>query len=133
MPVTNAAMGATVRITNTPAGDWDPETGLTPGAPVVLYEGPARIQAQATQPAQRDAAGQLVTEHTYLVVIPADSPEVPVGDQGAKVHVLSVDANADANLVDRRLTVVDARYSSLRWERDLTCTDDHHNQAGGAP
>ncbi|MBE7701264.1 hypothetical protein H9623_13265 [Oerskovia sp. Sa1BUA8] len=128
-PVTEGAMGATCRITTGGAGGWNPDTGATgPGAETVLYEGKCRIQAQATTPTTGDAAGQLVTQHTYLVVIPSDQPIIPTGDAGAKVRVLTVDQNGDAALPGRILTVSDARYSSLRWERDLTCIDDHTNQ-----
>lgn len=127
-PVTEGAMGATCRITTGGAGGWDPINGNTPGTPTVLYAGKCRVQAQATTPTTGDAAGQLVTQHAYLVAITADSPVVPAGDAGAKVEIVTVDANGDAALVGRILTVSDARYSSLRWERDLTCIDDHTNQ-----
>ncbi len=128
MPVTEGAMGATCRITVGGEGGWTPEAGPTPGVPVILYDGRCRVQAEPTNEAQHDAAGQLVTTQTYLVAIPADSPAVPVGDQGAKVEILTVDDNGDADLVGRVFTVTGARYSSLRWERDLTCTDDQTNQ-----
>lgn len=128
MPVTEGAMGATCRITTGGAGGWDPTGGATPGTPTTLYEGPCRVQAQPRNQADRDAADQLVTIAMYLVALPASCPGVPVGDQGAKVTILTVDDNGDAELVNETLTVAHDPHSSLRWERDLFCTLDQTNQ-----
>lgn len=128
MPVTEGAMGATCRVTTGGEGTWTPETGPTPGTPTTLYEGPCRVQALANNESDRDAADQLVALARYLVVLDADSPGVPVGDQGAQVRILTVDDNGDTALAGKVLTVDADAHSSLRWERDLTCTLDTTNQ-----
>lgn len=129
MPVTEGAMGATCTIATGGAGGWDPTTGpTTTGMPTTLYTGPCRVQAQANAASERDAAGQLVTVSTYLVALPASSPGVPVGDQGAKVTITAMDANGDQALIGKVLTVQSNPTASLRWERDLTCTLDQTNQ-----
>lgn len=129
-PVTEGAMTATCEVAVHTAGTWNPTDGSVPGDKTVLYTGPCRVQALSNQPADSDAAGQPTTGHTYLIVLPMDQPTIPAGDAGAKVTVLTVDTNGDAELVSRVLTVRDVKYSSLRWERDLTCTDDLTNQPG---
>lgn len=129
MPVTEGAMGATCTITTGGAGGWTPGGGIeAPGDPTTLYTGRCRVQSQANAAAERDAAGQLVTVATYLVALPATCPGVPVGDQGAKVTITTMDANGDQALIGKVLTVQSNPTASLRWERDLTCTLDQTNQ-----
>lgn len=122
------AMNATCEIATYTAADWSPDDGAVPGTKTVLYTGRCRVQAQSNQPDQGSAAGQPITGHTYLVAITRDAPVIPAGDKGAKVTILTVDPNGDAALAGRVLSVKDARYSSLAWERDLTCVDDLTNQ-----
>lgn len=125
-PVTEGAMGATIRLETPGNSTWDPITGATDGTPVVVWTGPARVQQQATAPAARDAAGQLVIATTYLVVIPQDAP-TPAVDT-TTVVVTAVDANGDPDVVGRRLIVRSVETGSLTWERDLTCEYDQTNQ-----
>ena len=126
MPVVAGTMNATCVITHGTAGGWDPVTGPTAGTPSTTYTGPCRVQYAGTAPREADAAGELVTTRTVLVVLPRDLDGVPVPVQpsSARVTVTAVDENGPTGLVGQVLTVGAVNLSSLAWEQDLTCTDD---------
>lgn len=127
MPVVAGTMNATCVITHGhTGGGWDPTTGPTPGTPTTTYTGPCRVQYAGTAPREADAAGELVTTRSVLVVIPRDLDGVPVPVQssGARVKITAVDANGPVGLIGQTLTVGAVNLSSLAWEQDLTCTDD---------
>lgn len=121
-------MGAACLITHGVTGsDWDPTTGPVIGELRVVFKGPCRVQYATTVPRHGDAAGQLITERTVLVALPRSAPTVT---DGARVYITAVDDDGATHLVGRVLTVQSVNRSSLSWEQDLTCTDDHDNQPG---
>lgn len=85
-----------------------------------LYTGPARIQSLGSAlDSQVLAADQAVATSGYLIVIDRDADNIPVGS------IVQVTASTDPTLTtDRRLVVRKIARGSLRWERDLWCTDD---------
>lgn len=124
-PVAAGAMTAVCTVTTGGAGGWDPDTGPSPGTPTTVHTGPCRVQALNSGANAADAAGQLVIERPYLVAVAADAPEIPAR---ARVHV--DECVGDPHLVGKVLTVVDPKYGSLRFERDLLCNLDLTNQEG---
>lgn len=77
-----------------------------------LWSGLARVQ-QRRNTAITEAGSQDVTTHAYLVTLPRD---VPLGQW------VQVVESSDPEL--GLLRVVDVLKGSLRWERDLLCTDN---------
>ena len=112
-PVTNAAMTAQVEL-------WsgaDPEWSHGPDGEVRdlgtrVWHGRARVQ-QLNRADLDQAGAQQVTTHTYLVSLPASV------ETGAWVKVTE---SKDPLL--GLMKVVDTLKGSLRWERDLLCTDN---------
>lgn len=127
-PVTAGAMNATCTITvGVTAGDWQPDTGPTPGTTATTYTGPCRVEYASTQPQAADAADQSITERLVFVELPATAA---AQRHGARVKITAVDANGPAALVNRVLTVGSIDLSSHTFEQVLTCTDDQANQSG---
>lgn len=113
-PVTEAAMTATVELWSGADPEWvwdDQAQQEVRDLGDLLWTGPARIQ-QRNDTDLGVAGGQQVTTHRYLVTLPHD-----VGT-GTWVQVVE---SGDPLL--GLLRVVDTQKGSLRWERDLLCTD----------
>lgn len=125
-PVAVGTMNALCRIElGSTGGGWIPETGTTPGTPVVTYAGRCRVAYARTQPHQGDAADQVTTTSNVTVALPLGSAEQ---HRGARVTITAVDANGPAALVGRVLLVESVAYPSLAVEQVMTCTDDQTNQ-----
>ena len=124
-PTAESSMTSTCVIRQRPpATGWNPQDGTTGGedGPVV-YDGPCRVQAQATQAREAEAAGQDVSAVLYLVALPADAATIHAGRSAG--DIVEVTANPDdPNLVGRRLAVIDVGHGSVLWQRNLTCRDD---------
>lgn len=125
-PVARGAMTATVTITvPNGAGGWDPITGPVAGtAAAPTYTGAARVQRLDRAAGIDDAAGQLTTPGDYLIAVPVDAGEIP---DGARVKV--TECPEDATAVGKAFIVARAALASERFELDLFCSFDDHNQA----
>jgi hypothetical protein len=121
-PTAAATMSATCDITRDGTGDgiFDPATGKTTPPPrvTVAADAPCRVQRSAFPEQARAQAEQVITTRTYLVALPHDVPEPKVDD------LVEITASVDADLVGRSLRVLDVRYASEQWQRDLICQDD---------
>lgn len=117
-PTLASARTSNVMITRGPGAEtYDAETGTTvPGDGVLVYEGPARVQAAGGQATERVVGQAPGTVREYLVEIPADQDAVRVGDL---VAVTGVD-----ELTGLVLTVADVGGASIAWSRALTCSVD---------
>ena len=114
-PISEATMTAEVTIWSGAVPQWrwdDAERKQVRDLGDELWSGTARVQ-QRKESATTEAGSQDVTTHTYLVTIPRD---VPLG-QWVQVTE-STDPELDL------LRVADVLKGSLRWERDLLCTDN---------
>lgn len=128
-PVVNDTFGATIAVRRpggTP-GEFDPETGQTTTTPHdAHYTGGARIQVLPALDQERVTGDQEVTTLGYRVAVAHDAAVEPADGTsvvGCLVLVTAVDANGDASLVGRTLTVESLERGSLAWERDLIVTD----------
>lgn len=128
-PTATATLTGKLRVERdgTP-GDWDPDTGHTPGGPATpVHEGPYRAQAvDARNSTQRDVAGQQVTIRSYLIQLDADADAIDTGD---RVHIIECDKDPD--FVDKVLTVTGIVHGTHRFTRDLFCDLDLTNQPEG--
>ena len=97
-------------ITETETG-WDLGQQLTPN-PV-----PARLQ-QISKPEPIETAGQVVTYHDYQV-----SLHVEVNNLTTLGVVEPVECS-DPSFIGRYLRITDILRGSLRWQRDITATDN---------
>lgn len=113
-------MTATVELWSgaDPEWVWDDQAQTeTRDYGTLLWTGPARIQQR--NDTNVDVAGaQRVTTHRYLVTLPREA------GTGEWLHVTY---SGDPLL--GWLKVIDTLKGSLRWERDLMCTD-HLDQEG---
>lgn len=129
-PAAAAALSGalTIRIPSRDTEGWDPEHGPTPGAEAAtpLWTGPFRAQAHRSDTSTQ-AAGQSVTVRTYLITLPADTPDIPIGAR-ATVN----EAPDDPHLVGKTFTVTGVTYGSHRFQRDLYADLDLTNQPGGS-
>lgn len=121
-PTATATMTATCDITRDGVGDgaFDPVTGKTtpPARQNIALDQPCRVQRSAFPEQARAQAEQVITTRTYLVALPHDVTEPKVDD------LVKITACRDADLVGRSLLVLDVRYASEQWQRDLICQDD---------
>src|SRR5690606_32060114 len=111
--------------------EWPPSP--TPGDPIVLYTGPARVTYAPSQGQEGDAAGQNVHSRRAVVTIPRDQP-FPAGTNvnGALIHVDGLlSPNAPAGLLGRELYAESASWSSHTWETLFEAVDDQTNQREG--
>ncbi|MEU5157301.1 DUF6093 family protein [Glycomyces sp. NPDC021274] len=121
-PVAESAMTATgiVRrysatgVFNEPAG----KTDYPPPVTVYGVDGAARMRVvRDGVETTREIGGQQVIIRNYIVVLPADAPEIRVNDE------VVVATAGDARLPDESLWVHDVRFGSQIWERDLVCAN----------
>lgn len=119
-PTMATTRNATCQIedpTRSTPGEFDPETGTTSApVPFVVYAGTARVQA-INSASSAMAAGQDVTQRSYLVAIDADAAPI---QQGWPVKITA--CTNDPQLVGTTLYVADVQLGSERFERDLICT-----------
>lgn len=117
-PVATATMTATCRVGPLVEGSYDPVT-LQYGGPVIdpVYTGRCRVQMQGGQAQTTVSGGQTITIRSYLVALEHDAAGIEVD------HYVDIDAAVDAELVGRRLRVLDVTFGSNQWQRDLTCQD----------
>lgn len=102
---------------DTTVGNFDPATGTYPRTPAAPYfTGACRAQQQR-QPQEASTGGEEISNHDYLVTVPASVVSVEIG------HVVKVTAAVDASLVGRVLQITDVQRGTEIWERDLICID----------
>ncbi|HEY3559658.1 MAG TPA: DUF6093 family protein [Kribbella sp.] len=118
-PVLETTWTATItfrRHTGEPT--FDPATGSTSRASVIVYSGPCRIQDHETNAAGATvAAGERITSHTYRVSLPVEA-DLALDDIG------TVDTANDPTLPGRELLVTDVQRGSLLFQRDLLAVDN---------
>lgn len=121
-PTAEGGMTAVGTITRPPTaiGSLNTTTGAVTAATatVIAQSIPARIQAAPGVLHPTLSAGQLVTQHNYLVQVPSSTTGVQIDD------VFTVDTSNDAGLTGRRLRVIDVTYGSEGFTLDLVCKDD---------
>lgn len=95
---------------------WDPETEkeIRVAGPTI-YSGPLRFQ-HLREPRETTAGGQDVTTQVYQVSVPEEVDDV---ESIAWVQIL---ASSDASATWLKVTGIIR--GSLRWQRDLICTDN---------
>jgi len=121
-PTAEGQMTATGSLSHPPSGEptgWNEQAGRSVyGAASEYWSGPVRVQRGGQGQAVVDGDGRQVTLRGYQVSVPSTVVEVRVND------LLTVaTCGEDPDLVGRVLRVVDVRYGSLRWQRDLICDD----------
>lgn len=113
-PVAEAGMTATVESWSGSDQDWiwdDAAQAEIRDYGTLLWAGVARVQERVGG-GDESAGDQQLTLHSYMVSIPHDAPV------GGWVRVIeSTDPLLDW------LKVVDVLKGSIRWQRDLMCTD----------
>lgn len=113
-PVAEAGMTAVVESWSGSDTDWvwdDTTQSEVRDYGTLLWTGPARVQERFGG-ADDEAGDQQITLHRYMVSIPHDATV------GGWVHVVE-----SGDLLLDWLKVVDILKGSIRWQRDLMCTD----------
>lgn len=105
--------------TTGPDGDWTPGTGTT------VYDGPCRLQALTTNERIEAAGDTQTTVRRYLISVQHDTDRI---ENGATV---TITAARDAEAVGMTLRVVDVRYGSEQWQRDLIA-EETYDETGAA-
>ncbi|WP_242892853.1 DUF6093 family protein [Actinomadura litoris] len=113
-PTATGLMTATCTITRTsgpgtegPGGTWIPPD------PVAVYSGPCRVVPATADERLLTLGENQVTSRRYQVAVRYDTAQLQVGD------VVEVTEAVDEGLVGLKLRVLDVRYGSEQWERDL--------------
>lgn len=124
-PVAERAMTITGRLLRPDeTGTRDPVSGRTTFAnPALVYEGPAKVKANAGSPSVQ--AERIVTVGGYLLVLPADCPLPHVRD------VFEVDDGGDPTLQGAVLRVVDVPRNTLSFQRNIGCDIEQPTNRGG--
>jgi hypothetical protein len=113
-PTATATMTAQCTITRTSGdGTTGPDGTWTPDGPSTFYEGPCRVQALTTNERIEVAGEDQNTVRRYLVSVQYDTERVEVND------LVTVTEAVDVGLVGMGFRVVDVRYGSEQWQRDL--------------
>lgn len=125
-PTATGTMTATCTITGAGGdGTTDPDGNWTPGTGDTLYEGPCRLQALTTNERIEVAGDTQTTMRRYLVSISYDADRI---ENGATITITTA---VDAEAVGMTLRVVDVRYGSEQWQRDLIA-EETYDETGGA-
>jgi len=113
-PTATATMTATCTITRPSGpGATDGNGDYTPATPDTIYTGLCRVTPRTTDERLLLAGENQVTARRYAVAITHDAPEILVGDS------VNVTTAVDPGLVGLSLRVLDVRYASEQWQRDL--------------
>jgi hypothetical protein len=121
-PVAEATMTAEVVILrHTSGGVWDEVAGRTTYPdPMQVWSGPARVQRMSQMEITRSIGDRQVVIRGYTVSLPADAPEIRIGDETQVTAPVS-EQRGDPLLAGQPLWVHDVRHGSLIWQRDLVC------------
>ena len=113
-PVATGLMTATCTITRpSGAGTTSLSGDYTPSAPDTIYTGPCRVTPRTADERLLLAGEDQVTSRRYAVAVPYDAPEILLGDS------VTVTSAVDTGLIGLGLRVLDVRYASEQWQRDL--------------
>jgi hypothetical protein len=108
--------GRAVRLAGTPA--FNTTTGTYTGpADTTVYSGPCRVMPRAQGETLVNVGDQPITLRVYDVSLPHDATGIKVDDYWV------TDTAADAELVGRRLRVLNVGWSSVQAGRRLVCQD----------
>ena len=108
-----AAAGDTVRIHRPGPPVFDQTTGEeTPGADLVLYEGPARVKSLARTDTEVQAGQEELRLRDYEVAVPW-SASVPAGEVIRPGDQILITAAADQRLSGSTLWVTGRQFGSL--------------------
>jgi hypothetical protein len=120
-PTASATMTAECVITRaTGEGTTSPDGTWTPPQAVTVYAGVCRVQAATTHERLMPRGETTETHHRYLVAVQWDAGDPAIGDQ------VTVTASVDPHLAGKQLRVIDVRYGSEQWQRDLICDETEH-------
>jgi len=118
-PTASGTLTSTCVITRrTGAGTTGPTGTFTPAAAATIYTGPCRVVvAQNTSERLLVRGDAEETHRRYQVSIRYDADDLQVGD------LVTITAAVDPHLAGKGLRVIDVRYGSEQWERDLICDE----------
>lgn len=94
-------------------GTTGPDGTWTPAPTTTLYTGPCRIVALPTTERIEVVGDAQETTRRYQVSVEYDVAEVAIRD------LVRITAAKDAHLVGKQFRVIDIRYGSEQWQRDL--------------
>lgn len=122
-PTATGTMTATCTITRGGGeGTTDPDGTWTPGAPTTVYTGACRMQALTTNERIEVAGDTQTTVRRYLLAVEYDTDQVEIGD------TVTITAAVDVDAVGMTLRVVDVRYGSEQWQRDLIVEETYDDE-----
>lgn len=105
------------------AGTFDPATGQTTYPdPAVVWQGWGRVQRMSQMEVTRSIGDRQVVIRGATLSLPADAPQVRIGDEARVDGYRDPDAG-DPHLPGRALWVHDVRPGSMLWQRDLVVFD----------
>ena len=114
-PTPTGTLTGTCTITHRPAagGTTGPTGNYTPPAAVTIYDGPCRIIPVRTDERLRARGGTQQTNRRYQVSIRYDADALTLGD------ILTITEAQDPQMAGMKLRIIDLRYGTEQWERDL--------------
>ena len=118
-PTATGTLTGTCTITHRPTGGGTtgPTGNYTPPTAATIYDGPCRIIPVRTDERLRAIGGTQQTHRRYQVSIRYDADALAVGD------IVTVNEAADPQMAGMRLRIIDHRYGTEQWERDLICDE----------
>lgn len=117
-PTAAATMTAECVITRpSGGGTTGPDGTWTPSPATTLYTGACRVQALPTNERLLVRGDATETHRRYLVAVEWDSADPAIGD------LVAVTTSVDPHLTGKTLRVIDIRYGSEQWQRDLICDE----------
>lgn len=126
-PTATGAMTATciIRRRGEGEGTTNPDGTVDPPAAVTIYTGPCRLQALTTNERIEVAGDTQDTVRRYLIPVEWDAALIEVGDE------VEITEAKDPQAAGIKLRVVDIRYGSEQWQRDLVAEETWDEEAGG--
>lgn len=121
-PTATSTLDATCVITR-PSGTGTTQTDgtWTPDAAATVYTGPCRVVAQNTTEGLLIVAGDAQqTRSRYQVSVRHDHAYPKIDD------LIEITDSADVGLIGKVLRVVDVRYGSEQWQRDMIAEEMEH-------
>lgn len=124
-PTATTGMTATCVIRRrTGDGTTGSDGTWTPADPATVYTGPCRLQALTTNERIEVAGDTQDTVRRYLVAITWDADAPQVGDE------VEITQAVDPHAAGMTLRVVDVRFGSQQWQRDLIAEQVDDEEGG---
>ncbi|MEU8199287.1 DUF6093 family protein [Microbispora amethystogenes] len=118
-PTATSGMCATCHITRAGGeGTTGPDGTFTPGVPLTVYTGAARVSPRPTDQRRAVSGDRRVVLREYIVAVRWDTAEVRVDD------LVTVDEADDPRLPGIGLRVIDVQMGDQEWERILVCEEN---------